>query len=202
MAPSTASSTMDNVPTSTASGKFVMIARIECTPGKEARLEELLGAARDIVLSGAEPKTLAYRFTRSVDAAGKKGTTYLFFEEYEGIEGFQAHGANPALAEFQKANETEGIAASASFEFFEDDPVTLGKPDLASNCSHRVNSKGCLVHWSINAPNAFIKLNNRQPMFIVAYERHEFATEVVPLILTLIRLSPDLEARADLPTVE
>ncbi|KAJ6494944.1 hypothetical protein DFH09DRAFT_1290476 [Mycena vulgaris] len=121
MAPSTASSTLENVPTSTASGKFVMIARIECAPGKEARLEELISATRDIALSDAEPKTLTYRLSRSVDSTGTKGSTFVVFQEYEGLEGLKAHGANPAILALKKINETERITAGMTYEFFEEE---------------------------------------------------------------------------------
>ncbi|KAJ6494947.1 hypothetical protein DFH09DRAFT_1103971 [Mycena vulgaris] len=106
MAPSTAPSTMTNVPVTTASGKFVMIGRFESVPGKAYIIRP--------PTQSSDP-TSGFVFRKRVwkSCSGP-------LEQCEGLEGIKVHGTNAAILALKEANEKEGVAASMSYEFFED----------------------------------------------------------------------------------
>jgi len=96
-------------PSTTPSGRLMVVATLPAKPGKEERLGELIKVVQKLALSDEEPGTFTYRVTRRVDAQGKLLPVYVIIEEYAGAAGMQAHTSADAFQNLIKTAKEEDI---------------------------------------------------------------------------------------------
>ncbi|KAK9897048.1 hypothetical protein P389DRAFT_168750 [Cystobasidium minutum MCA 4210] len=106
---------MAHIPDQLKTRPFLLIARFGITPGKEARVMELLLPIYKLACSPNEPGCITYRITRSVDKAN-----VLVYEEYIHEEAYKAHLASMEYQAFMKAKDTEKLLTYLELQVMEE----------------------------------------------------------------------------------